>query len=207
MKLMDLSLKAELKTAQLDDEGVLLAVKEIADFFRDSISNLKSINLDSQESVYFEKCLLFVEYYLIHLGKSSFLFFTLVDIIESDSRFDMIRCRLRLMDYPNKVNNIQNEWRMSLKNTLLCAKELSGFYEHGILTEQNKEVFFERSISRCLSSFRRMLNQINEENNFMPYLFDLLITDEIVEKSLAIKIMEVSRSAENKGDIYDFLSK
>ena len=40
MRLMDLSARAELKTSELDEEGVLLAVKEIADFFRDSVSNL-----------------------------------------------------------------------------------------------------------------------------------------------------------------------
>jgi hypothetical protein len=205
MRLMDLSARAELKTAELDEEGVLLAVKEIAGFFRDSVSNLKTSSLNNQECVYFEKCFLFVEYYLLHLGKSPFLFFTLNSIMEEDNRFDMIRCRLNLMDFPNDVNYIQNDWRLLLKEAILCTKKLSAYTQPGIITEQNRDIFFDRSISRMLSSFRRMLNQISEENNFMPYLYDLLFKDELVEKSLGLKIMRACNLAENNAVIYDFL--
>ena len=207
MRLLDLSARAELKTAELDEEGVFLIVKEMADYFRDSFSDLKTLNLNNQECFYFEKCLLFVEYYLLHSGKSNFLFFTLFDMIEGDSRFDLTRCRLRLMDCPNKVNNIQNEWRLSLKESILCAKELSDFGLSHILTEQSNDIFFERAISRVFSSFRRMLSQISEENNFMPHLFDLAIRDEIVEKKLALKIMQLSTMPENKSDLFDFVKR
>ena len=117
----------------------------------------------------------------------------------------MIRCRLNLMDFSNDVNYIQNDWRLLLKEAILCAKKLSAFTQPGIITEQNRDIFFDRSISRMLSSFRRMLSQISEENNFMRYLYDLLFKDELVEKSLGLKIMRACNLAENNGVIYDFI--
>jgi hypothetical protein len=205
MRFTELSTIAQKKTDELDENGLLLIIDDIAVLFRDSFSIVKTINLTNEECSNIEKCMLFVEYYLIHSDKSKFLFFTLFDIIEGDGRFDMIRTRLKLMNFPNNVNNIQNDWRKFLKESILCAKELYGFGKSELLSDANTKVFFERSITKVMSNFRKMLRQINEENNLMQYLIDLMIVDKIVEEELASKLLRISTSGQNRTDLYNFL--
>ena len=204
MRLHELSARIDQLFSDSSDDDFFELADEVAEFFRDAFPDLKTLNLNNQNCIEFEKCLLFVEYYLIHLGKSKFLIFILLDMINGDNRFDLIRCRLKLLDYSNQVNDIQNGWMPALNEILLCSNELSQYGQVGILSNTSKEVFFERSLITALLNIRLMLRQINEEINFMPYLFDLAMNEGIVEHKLGLRIMRLSTSPDNNIDLFDF---
>jgi len=204
MRLHELSARIDQLFSDSNGDDIFQLADEVAEFFRDSFADLKTVDLNNEECLEFEKCLLFVEYYLIHLGKSKFLFFILLDMINGDNRFDLIRCRLKLMDYANKVNNIQSGWMPALNEIVLCSNELSQYGQVGILSNTSQEVFFDRALITALLDIRKMLRQISEENNFMPHLFDLVMKDGIVAQKLGLRIMQLSTSPENIFDLFDF---
>jgi len=203
MRLQNLANEIDVTLSELDQIKANHIIDEVQEYFRDSFSRLKTLNLNGDEIIAFEKCLCFIEYCLIHVGKSQSLLFILLDMIDSDMRLNSTRCRLNLMYCPLQVGNIRNEWRYFLKETILWVEQLCKSPKSAVLSIDMNDVFFKRALNNVFSSYRQMLIQINEIQDFNPFLFNLLFEDGIVGQDLAIRLFSLSGEDENTDTLID----
>jgi hypothetical protein len=194
MKFIELSNEAISVIKNGDTEGIMAVSSKIAQYLMEVYGELQTVDLSIDELKAFESCAMTLEYSVLHFGKEQRYNFILLELIGNDERFAQLKQRIRLIDLPNQVSNIERDWKNYLERALQDMEVLKGIgsFMHN---ESTSELFYKRAGVKVISDFQRMLLQINSQETFIPYLYKLLIENEVVGRFLVPEILSMTTGA------------
>ncbi len=195
----ELSNEARLAFNLTDHERISVVSKKIEQYLMDNYGEMQTITLNDKELRAFEVCALTVEYSTLHLGKNQRFNFILLELIGQDERLAQLKQRIKLIDLPNQVAEIEQDWKSFLARSLEEMQVLKGM-SSSLLNESQSDYFYKRVGIKVISQFKRMLAQINSQETFAPYLIKSLMQDYVIEVSMAPEILSMI-TQENAPDI------
>lgn len=170
--------------------------------FDSFVQQFKSNTLSDDESVVLGKCIQFIEYYRLHLGKSQRLIFVIQNLIEGDIRFNLISLRLKFIEMPlEQIHNIVNDWQRCLKNIISEIEGLDNLQRSKCLPFEFNELFSKRVVVKVFRDIKLMLDKVNVSNEFIPYIMNEC---RIENAELLRNVLLISTINSNSDEIIDF---
>lgn len=146
---------------------------EIKIYLIEDFSEIKSFQKDIDGFKDFKYCSAAIEYTFLHQGKEQGLCFVINETCSISPELSLLSKRIFLLDIPNRVGNIEMEWKKSVETAIYKIKELIDL-DYDILSKSGNIFFLERSVKKVFSQYSEMLKQINGHIELVPFIANFI---------------------------------
>lgn len=158
-----------------DKEALDNQVEDFIEFLLSNYTNPNFQDLTEEDLKRLELCCLALEYERFHLNLETDLIFALDHICKDHPELELFRKRITCIRYPDKISNIENDWKEALE---LAINDLFLLKSNSIsqLSDTGREVFLDRSGIKIMAQVSLMLERLNLHGQLPTHLTTLLLS-------------------------------